>query len=44
MTAAHGIYEAAGFHRVAAPADFPEQLKPIVVFMELAIEQPERVA
>ncbi len=44
MAAAHRIYEAAGFHRVTAPADFPEQLKPIVVFMEMALEQPEPVA
>lgn len=44
MTAAHRIYEAAGFHRVAAPADFPEKLKPVVVFMEMALEQPEPVA
>ena len=38
MTAAHRIYEAAGFRRVPAPADFPEQLKPIVVFMEMALD------
>jgi GNAT superfamily N-acetyltransferase len=44
MTAAHRIYEAAGFRRVSAPPDFPEALKPIVVFMELALEQPEPVA
>jgi putative acetyltransferase len=37
MTAAHGIYEAAGFRRVAAPADFPAALKPLVVFMEIAL-------
>ena len=35
MTRAHEIYLAAGFRKVATPADFPETLKPIVVFMEL---------
>jgi putative acetyltransferase len=44
MTAAHGIYEAAGFRRVATPPDFPEALKPLVVFMEMALEEPESVA
>ena len=44
MTTAHRIYEAAGFQRVAAPPDFPEVLKPLVVFMEMALEQREPVA
>ena len=35
MTRAHDIYRQAGFRTVDAPADFPEVLKPIVVFMEL---------
>jgi ribosomal protein S18 acetylase RimI-like enzyme len=35
MVHAHGVYRAAGFRDVAAPADFPEELKPIVVFMAL---------
>jgi carbonic anhydrase len=35
MTNAHEIYRQAGFRTVEAPADFPEVLKPIVVFMEL---------
>lgn len=43
MTAAHGIYEAAGFRRVPAPPDFPQALKPIVVFMEMALHMPEPV-
>ncbi|TMQ72866.1 MAG: GNAT family N-acetyltransferase [Candidatus Eisenbacteria bacterium] len=35
MTPAHALYEAIGFERVPTPADFPESLKPLVVFMEL---------
>lgn len=35
MTKAHELYRAAGFRDVSAPNDFPEELKPIVVFMEL---------
>ena len=35
MTKAHDIYEAAGFRKVGAPADFPASLKPLVVFMEM---------
>ena len=35
MTRAHAIYEAAGFRRVSAPADFPDALKPVVVFMDM---------
>ncbi len=38
MTKAHEIYMAAGFRKVNTPSDFPEVLKPIAVFMELAIE------
>jgi GNAT superfamily N-acetyltransferase len=34
MTRAHALYEAAGFRRVPAPADFPVALAPIAVFME----------
>ena len=37
MTKAHEIYRAAGFRTIDTPADFPETLKPIVVFMELAL-------
>ena len=37
MTKAHEIYMAAGFRKVNTPSDFPEALKPIAVFMELAI-------
>lgn len=40
MTAAHALYESAGFRRVPAPADFPESLKPIVVFMEMELRDP----
>lgn len=34
MKAAHTTYQSHGFKFVEAPADFPEELKPIVVFME----------
>jgi len=34
MTKAHALYQAAGFQRVEAPDDFPQHLKPTVVFME----------
>ena len=34
MTSAHRIYERAGFRRVAVPDDFPEDPKPIAIFME----------
>ncbi len=34
MTQAHGIYQGFGFKFVPTPADFPEAIKPIVVFME----------
>jgi GNAT superfamily N-acetyltransferase len=34
MEKAHQIYHAHGFRTVAAPSDFPEFLRPIVVFME----------
>ena len=40
MTTAHALYESAGFRRVPAPADFPESLKPIVVFMEMELQRP----
>ena len=35
MTRAHALYRDAGFHDVPTPADFPEHLKPVVVFMEM---------
>jgi GNAT superfamily N-acetyltransferase len=34
MKKAHDIYVAFGFKRVSAPSDFPEELIPVVVFME----------
>jgi GNAT superfamily N-acetyltransferase len=34
MEKAHAIYQEAGFRLVSAPDNFPENLKPIVVFME----------
>ena len=34
MKQAHQIYIALGFKVVATPADFPESLKPVIVFME----------
>jgi GNAT superfamily N-acetyltransferase len=40
MTAAHRIYEAAGFRFVDPPDGFPEALLPVVVFMELDLIQP----
>ncbi len=40
MTQAHALYRAAGFHDVATPADFPEALKPVVVFMERELPPP----
>lgn len=40
MTIAHAIYRAYGFRDVAAPDDFPEALKPEVVFMEWIAPAP----
>jgi len=34
MTKAHALYEAFGFRVVPTPEDFPENLKPFIVFME----------
>jgi GNAT superfamily N-acetyltransferase len=34
MKGAHAIYRSFGFHAVPTPADFPEAMKPIAVFME----------
>ena len=34
MKRAHAIYQEAGFNLASPPDDFPENLKPIVVFME----------
>lgn len=39
MTRAHQLYESAGFVRIPTPDDFPEELKPLVVFMELDLEK-----
>jgi putative acetyltransferase len=38
MKKAHAIYRSAGFRDVRAPGDFPDELKPVVVFMELDVE------
>jgi GNAT superfamily N-acetyltransferase len=35
MTAAHAVYEAAGFRRVSPPDDLPEWIRSIAIFMEL---------
>jgi len=35
MKKAHELYRSAGFRDVSAPAEFPEEMKPFVVFMEL---------
>lgn len=40
MTKAHEIYMASGFRKVPTPVDFPEALKPVVVFMELDLDPP----
>lgn len=37
MKKAHSIYHAMGFKNVPAPDDFPEDLKPTVVFMEMRL-------
>jgi carbonic anhydrase len=37
MTKAHELYAAAGFRKVDAPLEFPEALKPVVVFMEMLL-------
>ena len=37
MTNAHALYRAAGFQFVEAPPDFPEAIKPEIVFMEMAL-------
>lgn len=34
MKKAHAVYQEAGFRLVSAPDNFPDELKPIVVFME----------
>jgi GNAT superfamily N-acetyltransferase len=34
MSSAHALYEAAGFRRVSPPADVPETIKEIAIFME----------
>lgn len=39
MTKAHDLYISAGFRKVDPPADFPDSLKPIVVFMELDLQR-----
>ena len=41
MKSAHAIYESAGFRKVETPSDFPEDLKPIVVFMEMNLDKTE---
>jgi GNAT superfamily N-acetyltransferase len=42
MTSAHRIYSDAGFRTVDVPDDFPEDLKPVVVFMEAELDaEPE---
>lgn len=40
MKKAHALYQAVGFKRVSTPDDFPEALKPVVVFMECDISVP----
>jgi GNAT superfamily N-acetyltransferase len=37
MAHAHALYRAAGFRDVEAPPDFPAELRPVVVFMEMAL-------
>ena len=38
MTKAHAIYHSLGFTTISAPPDFPAELRPIVVFMELDLQ------
>jgi ribosomal protein S18 acetylase RimI-like enzyme len=38
MTSAHAIYESAGFVRVPAPADVPEFVKSVAIFMEYSLD------
>ena len=38
MTSAHRIYEGAGFRPVDVPDDFPEDLRPIAIFMEADLD------
>jgi GNAT superfamily N-acetyltransferase len=40
MKSAHQIYQGVGFKIVDGPADFPEALRPVVVFMELDLTAP----
>jgi ribosomal protein S18 acetylase RimI-like enzyme len=42
MEAAQSIYEAAGFHRVATPDDYPEEIRAVVVFMEMDLAGEDR--
>jgi ribosomal protein S18 acetylase RimI-like enzyme len=37
MTQAHKIYRKLGFTEVDAPPDFPEELKPVVIFMDCSL-------
>lgn len=37
MTKAHALYEAAGFRRTVAPPDFPEEMRPNAIFMEMEL-------
>jgi len=39
MHSAHAIYRGLGFFDMPAPADFPESLKPKVVFMEMTLDR-----
>ncbi|MEJ2710982.1 MAG: GNAT family N-acetyltransferase [Anaerolineales bacterium] len=41
MKSAHALYQAAGFHKVDTPSDFPENLKPLVVFMEMDLAEAQ---
>ena len=41
MKKTHAIYLEVGFRLVNAPDDFPEDLKPIVVFMEYDLSDTE---
>lgn len=34
MKAAHALYYASGFHNIDCPANFPDYLKPWIIFME----------
>jgi ribosomal protein S18 acetylase RimI-like enzyme len=39
MKSAHAIYQAAGFRIIDTPDDYPENMKPLAVIMEMELER-----